>query len=249
MAEQKEQQQAHPHIRERVLANLEASRRARESHNDHGLNYAEHKFTSKNFDRLMEQRGKSKEEAREIKQSFNKWADKENKDPNMKQEVTAKHSRPEGERAYVYSNKDGRQASGNYVSPDKMNHADEAKKNLATPAYNQATQREAVNVHGDQVRGTVAPQKQFTEDAKKRGDNVERKGGGTQIYTNGGFASGAVKSVPGTKTEMKTSQESKSAAGQRKGGDTGKSKTDEFGVDLSKAEKSHNTSKEHTRGH
>ncbi len=218
-------------MRKWVKANIELSQKARKAHNENGLNYDEHKFTSKNFDRLMEQRGKTKEEAREIKQSFNKWADKDNKDPKMSQDVTAKHSPPGGDRAYVYSNKDGKSASGNYASPKKMYRASTAKKKLATPAYNKATQREEVFVHGDQIRGTVAPQKQFTEDARKIGDNVERKGGGKQIYTNGGFASGAVRSQDGTKSSGKT-----------------QSKIDEFGVALKKTEKSHNTSKEHSRG-
>lgn len=225
-----------PYIRQRVLSNIEASRKSREANNEgKGLNYDEHKFTSKNFDKLMEQRGKSKEEAQEIKSSFNKWAG-ENKDPNLSQDVTAKHSRPEGDKGYVYSTKGSdRPASGNYVGAEKIDNVNEAKSRYATPTSNKMTQREEVRVHGDQVRGTVAPQPGWTQEAKKSGDNVERKGGGTQIYTKGGYASNAVQSQKGTTYDMKTS-------------DASKSKTDEYGVDLSKAEKSHSTSQEHTRG-
>ena len=97
------------------------------------------------------------------------------------------------------------------------------------------TQREEVRVHGNQIRGTVAPQPGWSEEARKNGDNVERKGGGTQIYTNGGYESNAVQSKKGTTYDMKSS-------------DNSKSKVDEYGVDLSKAEKSQGTSREHTRG-
>jgi len=225
-----------PYIRQRVLSNIEASRKSRESNNEgKGLNYDEHKFTSKNFDKLMEQRGKSKEEAQEIKSSFNKWAG-ENKDPNLSQDVTVKRSRPSGDKGYVYSTKGGeRPASGNYVGAEKYNKVNDAKSKYATPTSNKMTQREEVRVHGNQIRGTVAPQPGWSEEARKNGDNVERKGGGTQIYTNGGYESNAVQSKKGTTYDMKSS-------------DNSKSKVDEYGVDLSKAEKSQGTSREHTRG-
>ena len=228
--------QNHLYMRQRVIANLEASKRAREASNEgNGLNYDEHKFNSKNFDRLMEQRGKTHEEAQETKGSFNKWAG-ENRDPNMPQEVTAKHSPPEGDRGYVYSTKGSEYpASGNYVGTEKIDYVDEAKGRYATPTSNQMTQREEVRVHGDQIRGTVAPQPGWSEEARANGDNVERRGGGTQIYTNGGYQSNAVQSQPGTTYDMKTD------------GD-GHINTDEYGVDLSKAETSHNSSQAHDRG-
>ena len=235
----------HPYIRERVLANLEASRKAREANNEgKGLNYDEHKFTSKNFDKLMEQRGVSKEDAQQAKTSFNKWAgdprnpnlskDEITKDPKISQEVTAKHSRPEGEVGYVYSTKGTEGASGKYVATEKIDKIDEAKSRYATPVYNQMTEREEVRVHGDQIRGAAAPQPGWTKEAQKGGDNVERKGGGTQIYTNGGKDNGAVKAQEGTKFDMKASN-------------YGKSQVDEFGVDMSKANTSKSTSQEHTR--
>lgn len=222
-----------PYIRQRIIANLEASRKAREAHSEgQGLNYDEHKLSSKNFDRLMRQRGVSKEKAQEVKRSFNKWAGA-SKDPNMSQTVTTKHSRPEGEKGYVYSTK-GSQASGEFVSVEKYDQVETAKGKLAGTVYNQMTQREEVRVFGNQIRGTVAPQPGWTQEAKKNGDNVERKGGGTQIYTNGGYATKATQSQKGTKYDMKTAE-------------TDNSKTDEYGVDLSKAEKSHSTSRENTK--
>lgn len=225
----------HPYIRQEVLSHIEESKKARAANNEgNGLDYGEHKFSGKNFDRLMEQRGKSKEEAQEAKTSFNKWAG-EAKDPDMPQEVTAKHSRPEGDIGYVYGTKDGpRSPSGEYVGAEKFDKADEAKSRYAAPAKNQMTEREEVRVHGDQVRGIVAPQPEWTKEAAENGDHVERKGGGTQIYTNGGYKSGAVRSQEGTKVDMKKS-------------DAGESQVDEYGVDLSKAEKPHHTSQEHKR--
>ncbi len=78
----------------------------------------------------------SKQEGQETKASFNKWAG-ENKDPKMDQTVTAKHSRPEGEQAYVYSNKGTQGASGRYSTPEKFEQSKDAKEKLASPAYNQ----------------------------------------------------------------------------------------------------------------
>ena len=224
-----------PYIRQRVIANVEESKKAREANNEgKGLSYREYKMSSKNFDRLMEERGVSKEEAQQVKSSFNRWAG-DARDPNLSQEVTAKHSPPGGDKGYVYSTKGSdHPASGKYVAAEKLDHADEAKSRYAAPTVNKMTQREEVRVHGDQVRGAAAPQPGWTQEAKKSGDHVERKGGGTQIYTKGGYATKAVESQKGTKYDMKTSG-------------SGKSQTDEFGVDMSKAQKSHSSSQEHSK--
>ena len=49
-----------PYIRQRVIANVEESKKAREANNEgKGLSYREYKMSSKNFDRLMEERGVS----------------------------------------------------------------------------------------------------------------------------------------------------------------------------------------------
>ena len=74
-----------PYIRQKVLSNIEESKKARESRNEgKGLNYDEHKFTGKNFDKLMEQRGIDKKYAEEAKTSFNKWAGKNKIQKNRK---------------------------------------------------------------------------------------------------------------------------------------------------------------------
>ena len=220
------------YIRERVINNIEESRRGREASNfkGEGLDYGEHKFTGKNFEKMMRQRGFGEEDIKNAKQSFNKWAPDERdpkvkeagtatKDKNASQDVTAKHSRPEGEKGYVYST-DGKSASGVYVADEKIEESDKVKDRYATPASNRVDKRVEVRVHGDQVRGTTAAQPGW---AKEAGDGVERKGGGTQILTNGGFKNNAVREVEGTQYDMKK-------------GDSGKGYTDSYGVTVESTE-------------
>jgi len=199
--------------RERITANIEESKNSRTSSNyNKGLNYDEHKLPSKGFDKIMKQRGRDATDTQNAKQSFNKWAPKGNKNPKMAQDVTVKHTPTDGEKGYVYSTKGGKPATGNYVSPTKQSSPEKAKENLALPAKNKATQQNEVRVYGDQIRGTVAPQKQWSAEAAAKGDNAQRSGGGTQILTNGGYRTGAVKNVETTKADMKKSSAQMSAA-------------------------------------
>lgn len=192
--------------RERIIANIAESKKSRTSSNyNNGLNYEEHKLSSKGFDKLMEQRGVDATDAKNAKQSFNKWAPKENKNPKMAQDVTVKHTPENGEKGYVYSTKGGKPATGNYVSPTKQSSPETAKEKLALPANNKATQQNEVRVYGDQIRGTVAPQNQWSTEAATKDDNTKRNGGGTQILTNGGYKTGAVKDVEKSKIDMKKS--------------------------------------------
>lgn len=208
-------------VHKKVYSNLEESKRARNAHNEgKGLSYEENKFNSHNFTKLSQQRGYTKQQEQEVKTSFNRWAG-ENRNPNESQKVTAKHSPPEGDKGHVYGN-----SSGRYVATEEYKTSSEAKEKLATPPSNKMDTRQEVRVHGDQIRGTVAPQRQWTAEAKNTGDGIERKGGGTQIYTNGGFKSGAVKSH-GPEQKMQESPTTK--------------KQDSFGIDMSKAEKSHSS--------
>lgn len=199
--------------RERIIANIEESQKSRSASNyNKGLNYDEHKLPSKGFDKLMEQRKKNATEVKNAKQSFNKWAPKENKNPSMPQDVTVKHTPENGEKGYVYSTKGGKSASGNYVSPTKYSSPEKARENMALPADNKATQQKEVRVHGDQIRGTIAPQPQWSAEAAAKGDNAQRSGGGKQILTNGGYRTGAVKNVEASKADMKKSSAQMSAA-------------------------------------
>lgn len=158
------------------------------------------KLSSKNFDKLYEQRGYTPEQIQEQKASFKGYPEQDKSLNNAARHpektdddiVTARHITKE-EPVNVYGNEKG--ASGRYSTKDVYTEPSEVQKNLATPDYNTGEYKNESTLNptlkdGRQntvIEGTVAPQKAdgkvFTED---------RPGGGKQILTDGGYEGGGI---------------------------------------------------------
>lgn len=182
----------------RIRKNIAESQEAREASNygKEGLDYNKHELSSRNFDRLMKERGIPEDTAREIKESHNRWSPYRNDD--LPTDTFAKHADPEGEDLIIYSSL-GNDASGNYLSKEIYNDNANGIHDLALPAGdldyhgNDMLHADRVKAKGDLIGGTVAPQPNFTIDASTdKSDSIERAGGGEQYITNGGFKSGVV---------------------------------------------------------
>ena len=99
------------------------------------------KLSSKNFDRLAEERGLSPEEAKAQKESFRAFPEQDKSLNNASHhpektsadEATIRHVTKD-EPVNVYSNEKG--ASGKYSTHDVYTEPSEVQKNLATPDYN-----------------------------------------------------------------------------------------------------------------
>ena len=176
------------------------------------------KLSSKNFDRLAEERGLSPEEAANQKYSMNEY---QRPDPSLNgaehhpdktpdDYATARHIL-EPEQVYNYNNgvpRDGYEhaSSGVYQTPEmqsapNMSEQAAAQENLALPQSNDARVRSDSTLNptlenGKQhnvIEGTAAPQNAESANAAfKAEDGLDRHGGGKQIITDGGYGSGAV---------------------------------------------------------
>lgn len=179
------------------------------------------KLSSKNFDKLYEQRGYSPEEIKEYKESFKGFPEQDkslNNAPRHPEKtdadtVTARHITKD-EPVNVYSNEKG--ASGRYSTHDELSTPSEVQNKLATPDYNTGEYKNESTLKtnlddGRQntvIEGTVAPQKAdgkvFTED---------RPGGGKQILTDGGYEGGGIEAGKTTRLESSPRNEITSVKG------------------------------------
>lgn len=184
------------YYRSKGLKSLEDNRQA--IHNNRegkGLTHKSAKLSSKNFDKLMEQRkadGKvTPEGAKDAKESFTKWnPEQKNQPKDGSDEVTVRHARP-GEKVNVIHGKENF-SSGNYVTKDKqegLSPKDRIEK-YALPKGNTAENYSPSYLGKKQnvIEGKVGSQKKFEGD-----DDIKRTGGGRQIITEGGYRNGAVK--------------------------------------------------------
>ncbi len=176
------------------------------------------KLSSKNFDRLAQERGLSPEDANNLKYSFNEY---KKPDPSLngaehhpekspEDYATARHIL-EPEQAHNYNNgmvRDGydNASSGVFQSPNIQSSDGKpeqvaAQENLALPTSNDARVRSDTTINptlddGKQhnvIEGTAAPQNHDGADsAFKANDGIDRHGGGRQIVTDGGYNTGAV---------------------------------------------------------
>ena len=176
------------------------------------------KLSSKNFDRLAEERGLTPEEAADKKYSMQEYRKPDpslngaehHPDKSPEQYATTRHIL-EPEQAINYNsgvrrNGSEHASSGEFLTPDIQSAPGRpeqavAQENLALGKYNDARVRSETTINptlnnGKQhnvIEGTVAPQN--TEDAAdifKAGDNLDRHGGAKQIITDGGYKSGSV---------------------------------------------------------
>lgn len=190
-----------------VRKNIEDTHRATESSRIQktGLTDRSMKLSSKNFDKLMKQRGLSKQERNELKKS------------NI-----------QGERMQVRHAKAGEQfvtthgmerSSGVFVSEKSLGKTPgERISKGALPHSNSAEYETKIELTRDQnvIYGKIAPQSKFSKmDSKQQ----SRNGGGEQVITDGGYNSGAVRTndtkypVPAKQAIMQRDNEHKTQHG------------------------------------
>lgn len=165
---------------ETIKKNIQSSHEASEAsrYKQEGLTDQKAKLNSKNFDKLMEQRGLSKGSREELKASATKGS-----------EMQVRHAKA-GEK-FVTTHGTER-SSGIFVSEKSLGKTPEERIDKgALPHSNSAEYETKVELGKDQnlVYSKIAPQSKFSKMDPKQ---VSRNGGGEQVITDGGYNSGAV---------------------------------------------------------
>lgn len=192
---------------EYIRKNVEASRQATEASRirKSGLTDRKVKLNSQNFDKLMKQRGLSKQARTELKNSNLQGA-----------KLQVRHAKA-GEQ-FVTTHGIER-SSGVFVSERSLGSTPGERINKgALPHGNTAEFETKVELTRDQnvVYGKIAPQSKFSKmDPKQQ----PRNGGGEQVITDGGYNSGAVRTkdpkypVPAKQSIMQRANEHKAQHG------------------------------------
>ena len=188
---------------EYIRKNIRASKKATETSriNKTGLTDRKVKLNSQNFDKLMKQRGLTKQARTELKNSNAQGS-----------QMQVRHAKA-GEK-FVTTHGTER-SSGVFVSEKSLGSAPGERINKgALPHSNTAEFETKVELARDQnvVYGKIAPQSKFSKmDPKQQ----PRNGGGEQIITDGGYNSGAVRTkdpkypVPAKQSIMQRANEHK----------------------------------------
>lgn len=189
---------------EDIKKNVEATRKATKSsrYQKDGLTSESVNLSSKNFDKLMQNRKLSKEDIVSLKASFKKFESLQKQGFSSKKisaqktstdngsEITARHAK-KGEQVVITHGQEN--ASGNFVTKESAGKTpDERIDNLALYPTNPADFETKAALDKDQVviEGKISAQSKFQKlDDKGR----PRSGGGTQIVTDGGYKSGALR--------------------------------------------------------
>ena len=154
---------------------LADNRRAIDKNNEgQGLTWRQVKINSKNLQKLMKKRGLSQFDTTQLKKSFAKWDGQNN---HKGGNVTARHAK--ANEKYVITQTKGESASGVFVSKKSLGNSPQERIDKgALPPSNKANQekRVALGKEQDPAHG-------------------ERRGGGKQVVTAGGFSTGAVKNI------------------------------------------------------
>lgn len=192
---------------EYIRKNIETNRHATESSRIRktGLTDRKVKLNSKNFDKLMKQRGLSKQARTELKNSNVQGS-----------EMQVRHAKA-GEK-FVTTHGTER-SSGVFVSEKSLGSTPGERINKgALPHSNTAEFETKVELARDQnvVYGKIAPQRKFSKmDPKQQ----PRNGGEEQVITDGGYNSGAVRTkdpkypVPAKQSIMQRANEHKAQHG------------------------------------
>lgn len=146
-----------------------------------GLTMKKCKLSSRNFDKLMEKRGLSKNQTESLKASFSK-----------DQKLQVRHAK-KGEKFIVTHGEQN--ASGVFVSEKSLgNTPGERIDKGSLPHSNSAKYETKVNLDRDQnlIYGQIAPQTKFQKMDVKQ---MARSGGGVQVVTDGGYEKGAIRNL------------------------------------------------------
>lgn len=138
----------------------------------------------------MKKRGLSQFDTTQLKKSFAKWDGQNN---HKGGNVTARHAK--ANEKYVITQTKGESASGVFVSKKSLGNSPQERIDKgALPPSNKANQEKRVALGKNQnvISGKIAQQPSFKEQDTAHG---ERRGGGKQVVTAGGFSTGAVKNI------------------------------------------------------
>ncbi len=163
-------------IEKNVQASHEASKSSR--YMQSGLSDKRAKLSSKNFDKLMAERGLSKEDAASLKASNQSGTSMEVRHAKAGEKFVTTHGTE--------------RSSGVFVSEKSLgNTPGERIDKGALPHSNSAEYETTVELSKDQnlVYGTIAPQSKFS---KMDPVQAPRSGGAEQVITDGGYNTGAV---------------------------------------------------------
>lgn len=163
-------------IRQNCKQNHESISASR--YNEKGLTKQEVKLSSKNYDKMMNQWGLSAEQKAELKSSFEDGR------------INVRHASA-GEKHIVTHGEYG--ASGKFVSKESLGSTPEERIENGALYHTNTAEYETIVVTDkpqDVLVGKIAAQPKFEKMDPK---GIPRTGGGTQIVTNGGFRSGAVR--------------------------------------------------------
>lgn len=163
-------------IRKNVKSSHEASSTSR--YMDTGLTDQKVKLNSKNFDKLMRQRGLSKKERESLKATTEKGI-----------QMQVRHAKA-GEKFMITHRME--RSSGVFLSEKSLGATpDERIDKGALPHFNTAEYETKVELSREQnlVYGKIASQSKFSKMDPKQ---APRSGGGEQIITDGGYNSGAI---------------------------------------------------------
>lgn len=137
------------------------------------------KLSSKNFDKLMQQRGLSKKDSSSLKASFDRSNPMQVRHAKKGEQFTVTHGT--------------QNASGVFVSKGSLGKTPDKRINKgALPNSNSAKYETKVALEKNQnlIYGKIAPQSKFQKMDPKQ---TPRKGGGTQVITDGGYKKGAIR--------------------------------------------------------
>ena len=166
-----------------------------------GLNHQKVKLSSKNFDKMMKQRGLSDSQIKELKASNAKGSKMQVRHAKAGEKFVTTHGT--------------QNSSGVFVSEKSLGKTPNSRINKgALPHSNSAKYETKVELSKDQnlVYGKIAPQSKFSKMDPKQ---APRKGGGQQVITDGGYKSGAITNrdtkypVPAKNAYMKKAEEYK----------------------------------------
>ncbi|MEE0913155.1 MAG: hypothetical protein U0L76_01035 [Ruminococcus sp.] len=173
-----------------------------------GLNHQKVKLSSKNFDKMMKQRGLSDSQIKELKASTAKGSKMQVRHAKAGEKFVTTHGT--------------QNSSGVFVSEKSLGKTPCSRINKgALPHSNSAKYETKVELSKDQnlVYSKIGPQSKFSKMDPKQ---APRKGGGQQVITDGGYKSGAINNrdtkypVPAKNAYMKKAEEYKKQHSLRK---------------------------------
>ena len=169
--------------REKIEKNVSESHAATQSsrYKYTGLTDQRTKLSSKNFKKLMQQRGLKKEDIKTLQESSTKG-----------KALSVRHAKA-GEKVVITHGTQN--ASGVFVSEKSLGSTPQERIDRGSlPINNSAKYETKAQLDKDQniIYGEIAPQRKFQ---KMDSNSLPRNGGGEQIITDGGYRAGAVRNI------------------------------------------------------